>query len=203
MISFVQGTLAAREGDLIVVQAGAVGLNIHVPLTVIEQLPKTGEEVMIHTYLKVAEDALTLYGFLHVQDREMFCRLINVNGIGPKGALAILSTLTPDDLRMAVLTGDAKAISRAPGVGMKTAQRIILDLKDKISFEDLESFAEQDTAGTAGRGAAAGAASEAVEALVQLGYSLSDAGKAVRAVEGAEQMDSEQILKAALRQFRF
>ena len=203
MISFVQGTLAAREGDLIVVQAGAVGLNIHVPLTVIEQLPKTGEEVMIHTYLKVAEDALTLYGFLHVQDREMFCRLINVNGIGPKGALAILSTLTPDDLRMAVLTGDAKAISRAPGVGMKTAQRIILDLKDKISFEDLGSFAEQDTAGTAGRGAAAGAASEAVEALVQLGYSLSDAGKAVRAVEGAEQMDSEQILKAALRQFRF
>ena len=98
MISFVQGTLAAREGDLIVVQAGPVGLNIHVPLTVIEQLPKTGEEVMIHTYLKVAEDALTLYGFLHQQDREMFCRLINVNGIGPKGALAILSTLTPDDL---------------------------------------------------------------------------------------------------------
>ena len=139
MISFVQGTLAAREGDLIVVQAGPVGLNIHVPLTVIEQLPKTGEEVMIHTYLKVAEDALTLYGFLHQQDREMFCRLINVNGIGPKGALAILSTLTPDDLRMAVLTGDAKAISRAPGVGMKTAQRIILDLKDKVSFEDLES----------------------------------------------------------------
>ena len=203
MISFVQGTLAAREGDLIVVQAGPVGLNIHVPLTVIEQLPKTGEEVMIHTYLKVAEDALTLYGFLHQQDREMFCRLINVNGIGPKGALAILSTLTPDDLRMAVLTGDAKAISRAPGVGMKTAQRIILDLKDKISFEDLESFADQDEAGAAGRGAASGAASEAVEALVQLGYSLSDAGKAVRAVEGAEQMDSEQILKAALRQFRF
>ena len=154
MISFVQGTLAAREGDLIVVQAGAVGLNIHVPLTVIEQLPKTGEEVMIHTYLKVAEDALTLYGFLHQQDREMFCRLINVNGIGPKGALAILSTLTPDDLRMAVLTGDAKAISRAPGVGMKTAQRIILDLKDKISFEDLESFADQDTAGPKGRGMA-------------------------------------------------
>ena len=203
MISFVQGTLAAREGDLIVVQAGPVGLNIHVPLTVIEQLPKTGEEVMVHTYLKVAEDALTLYGFLHQQDREMFCRLINVNGIGPKGALAILSTLTPDDLRMAVLTGDAKAISRAPGVGMKTAQRIILDLKDKISFEDLESFADQDEAGPAGRGAASGAASEAVEALVQLGYSLSDAGKAVRAVEGAEQMDSEQILKAALRQFRF
>ena len=203
MISFVQGILAAREDDLIVVQAGPVGLNIHVPLTVIEQLPKTGEEVMIHTYLKVAEDALTLYGFLHQQDREMFCRLINVNGIGPKGALAILSTLTPDDLRMAVLTGDAKAISRAPGVGMKTAQRIILDLKDKISFEDLESFADQDTAGPAGRGAASGAASEAVEALVQLGYSLSDAGKAVRAVEGAEQMDSEQILKAALRQFRF
>ena len=203
MISFVQGTLAAKEGDLIVVQAGAVGLNIHVPLTVTEQLPKTGEEVMIHTYLKVAEDSLTLYGFLSVRDREMFCRLINVNGIGPKGALAVLSTLTPDDLRMAVLTGDAKAIARAPGVGLKTAQRILLDLKDKISFEDLETFADQGAAQPAGRGAAAGAASEAVEALVQLGYSLSDAGRAVRAVEGAEQMDSEQILKAALKQFRF
>ena len=203
MISFVQGTLAAKEGDLIVVQAGAVGLNIHVPLTVTEQLPKTGEEVMIHTYLKVAEDSLTLYGFLSVRDREMFCRLINVNGIGPKGALAILSTLTPDDLRMAVLTGDAKAIARAPGVGLKTAQRILLDLKDKISFEDLETFADQGTAQPAGRGAAAGAASEAVEALVQLGYSLSEAGRAVRAVEGAEQLDSEQILKAALKQFRF
>ncbi|MBQ7534121.1 MAG: Holliday junction branch migration protein RuvA [Stomatobaculum sp.] len=203
MISFVQGTLAAKEGDVIVVQAGAVGLNIHVPLSVTEQLPKTGEEVMIHTYLKVAEDALTLYGFLTVRDREMFCRLINVNGIGPKGALAILSTMTPDDLRMAVLTEDAKAISRAPGVGMKTAQRIILDLKDKISFEDLEDFQGQGTVlpkEALGRNSAA---SEAVEALVQLGYSLSDAGKAVRAVEGAEQMDSEQILKAALKQFRF
>lgn len=203
MISFVQGTLAAKEGDLIVVQAGAVGLNIHVPLTVTEQLPKTGEEVMIHTYLKVAEDSLTLYGFLSVRDREMFCRLINVNGIGPKGALAVLSTLTPDDLRMAVLTGDAKAIARAPGVGLKTAQRILLDLKDKISFEDLETFEDQGAAQPAGRAAAAGAASEAVEALVQLGYSLSEAGRAVRAVEGAEQMDSEQILKAALKQFRF
>ncbi len=203
MISFVQGTLAAKEGDLIVVQAGAVGLNIHVPLTVTEQLPKTGEEVMIHTYLKVAEDSLTLYGFLSVRDREMFCRLINVNGIGPKGALAVLSTLTPDDLRMAVLTGDAKAITRAPGVGLKTAQRILLDLKDKISFEDLETFEDQGAAQPAGRAAAAGAASEAVEALVQLGYSLSEAGRAVRAVEGAEQMDSEQILKAALKQFRF
>ena len=200
MISFIQGTLAAREGGLIVVRAGAVGVNIHVPLTAAEALPEVGGEVMIHTYLKVSEDALTLYGFLTVRDREMFCRLINVSGVGPKGALAILSVLTTDDLRTAVLTGDAKAISRAPGIGARTAQRIILDLKDKLSFDDIEEIAS----GQKGVGSARGtAASEAAEALVQLGYSPADAAKAVRAVEGAEKMDSEQILKAALKQFRF
>ena len=141
MISFIQGTLAAREGGLIVVRAGAVGLNIHVPLTAAEALPEVGGEVMIHTYLKVSEDALTLYGFLTTRDREMFCRLINVSGVGPKGALAVLSVLTTDDLRTAVLTGDAKAISRAPGIGARTAQRIILDLKDKLSFDDIEEIA--------------------------------------------------------------
>lgn len=200
MISFIQGTLAAREGGLIVVRAGAVGLNIHVPLTAAEALPEVGGEVMIHTYLKVSEDALTLYGFLTTRDREMFCRLINVSGVGPKGALAVLSVLTTDDLRTAVLTGDAKAISRAPGIGARTAQRIILDLKDKLSFDDIEGIAS----GQKGAGSARGtAASEAAEALMQLGYSPADATKAVRAVEGADKLDSEQILKAALKQFRF
>ncbi len=203
MISFIQGTLVEKTGDLIVVQAGSVGVNIYVPLSTLEALPGIGEEVMIHTYLKVAEDALTLYGFLSVRDREMFCRLINVNGIGPKGALAILSTMSPDDLRMAVLTGDAKSIAKSPGVGVKTAQRIILDLKDKVSLEDV--FADP---GDGRSGAAPGpvqdrAAGEAVEALMQLGYSLAEAGKAVRSVEGADAMDSEQILKAALKKFRF
>ena len=148
------------------------------------------------------EDALTLFGFLTRRDLDLFRRLITVNGIGPKGALGILSVLSADDLILAVVTNDAKAIARAPGIGPKTAQRVILDLKDKVSLEDAVP------AGMAGKAAAPvsaerGAAMEAMEALVQLGYSPAEAGKAVRSVGNAENMDSEALLKAALKQFRF
>ena len=122
MISYVKGALAEKSGDRIVVEAGPVGLGIYVPLSVLEVLPPLGEEVKIYTYLQVREDDLSLYGFLNRQDLDMFRRLIGVNGIGPKGALGILSALSPDDLRLAILTGDAKAISKAPGVGAKNVQ---------------------------------------------------------------------------------
>ncbi len=203
MISYIRGTLTEVLGDTVVVEAGQVGVNIRVPMTVTEQLPRLGEEVLIYTYLKVAEDSLTLFGFLTRRDLDLFRRLITVNGIGPKGALAILSILSADDLILAVVTGDAKSIARAPGIGPKTAQRVILDLKDKVSLEDALP------AGAAGKSAAAAAAMdqsaarEAMEALVQLGYSPAEAGKAVRKVENADTMDSEAILKAALKQFRF
>ena len=95
--------------------------------------------MVVYTYFQVREDAMSLYGFLSRQDREMFKQLIGVNGIGPKAALGLLGTLRPDDLRLAILTGDAKAISRAPGIGAKTAQRIILDLKDKVSAQEMLS----------------------------------------------------------------
>ena len=125
MISYIKGALGAVEDDVIVVETGGIGLAVHVPLSLLEELPALGEEVTVYTYFQVREDAMTLYGFLHRQDREMFKQLIGVNGIGPKGALGILSIMRPDDLRIAIVSGDAKAISKAPGIGAKTAEKIV------------------------------------------------------------------------------
>ena len=207
MISYIKGPLTAIEEDVIVVEAGGVGMGIHVPLSVLDRLPGIGREVTVYTYFHVREDAMSLYGFLNRQDREMFRQLIGVNGVGPKAALGILSTMTPDDLRMAIVTGDAKAISRAPGIGPKTAQRLILDLKDKVSMEEvlgnlaLPSDGGASAAlGTIGMGEAA---KEAVQALVALGYSNMEANKAVKQVEVTETMTAEDVLKASLRYLSF
>ena len=206
MISYIKGPLTAIEEDVIVVEAGGVGMGIHVPLSVLDRLPGIGREVTVYTYFQVREDAMSLYGFLNRQDREMFRQLIGVNGVGPKAALGILSTMTPDDLRMAIVTGDAKAISRAPGIGPKTAQRLILDLKDKVSMEEvlgnlaLPSEGTSAALGTIGMGEAA---KEAVQALVALGYSNMEANKAVKQVEVTETMTAEDVLKASLRYLSF
>lgn len=207
MISYVKGPLMAVEEDMIVVEAGSLGLGIHVPLSVLEALPPLGNQVTVYTHFQVREDAMTLYGFLHRQDREMFRQLIGVNGIGPKAALGILSVLRLDELRLAVISGDAKAISRAPGVGTKTAQRIILDLKDKVSAEEiLENMTsgafEAPGAAQAGAGMAA-TASEAVQALVALGYSSAEAARAVKKTEVTEDMSAEDILRASLKHLSF
>lgn len=209
MISYVKGPLIDIWEDMIVVEAGGLGYNIHVPLTVVEALPKAGTEVKIYTSLQVREDAMTLYGFLGRQDLLMFKQLLGVNGIGPKAALGLLSALRSDDLRMAIISGDAKAISRAPGIGPKTAQRVILDLKDKIKMEDILPGGGLD--GGSGTVAEAvpvasgmeGAGKEAIEALVALGYSMMEAGKAVRQVEITETMTAEEVLKASLRYLAF
>ncbi len=200
MISYIRGPLAEVDEDRIVVEAGNVGYNIHVPLPLLETLPPLGSEVRIYTYLRVQEDAMTLYGFGSRQDLRMFKRLLGVNGVGPKGALAILSALSPADLRLAILTGDAKAISRAPGIGIRTAQRVILDLKEKVSAEDVPLSLSGESAAAAQQAAAgvSGAGKEAVEALVALGYSQTEAVKAVRQA-ASEDMTAEQILKASLR----
>ena len=142
MISYIRGTLAEKNEDSAVVEAHGVGYQIFVPVPVLSELPPLGESVKIYTYFSVREDGMSLFGFLSRQDLAMFKQLIGVNGIGPKSALGILSALRPDVLRMAVASGDAKTISRAPGVGPKTAQRIILDLKDKIRPEDVLAGAE-------------------------------------------------------------
>lgn len=207
LISYVKGPLIDIWEDTIVVEAGGLGYNIHVPLTVVEALPKAGTEVKIYTSLQVREDAMTLYGFLGRQDLLMFKQLLGVNGIGPKAALGLLSALRSDDLRMAIISGDAKAISRAPGIGPKTAQRVILDLKDKIKMEDIlpGGILEGGSVPEAVPAASGmeGAGKEAIEALVALGYSMMEAGKAVRQVEIDGTMTAEDVLKSSLRYLAF
>ena len=207
MIQYIHGTLSEISDGLIIVEASGVGYGINVPSTVIGELPAVGTEVRIYTYYSVKEDSQSLFGFLYKEDREMFTQLIGVNGIGPKGALSILSVLRPDDLRMAIMTGDAKAISSAQGIGKKTAERMILDLKDKIG--DLSSMYSgnltADLGGRpAGRGASisAGPMAEAIEALVALGYSRMEAGRAVGSVILEDDMTTEDVLKAALKLIR-
>lgn len=201
MISFVRGRLAeVYESKCIIETAAGLGMEVNVPFTVIEALPHIGEEVILYTYFKIAEDSMSLYGFMSRRDEEMFERLISVSGIGPKAALAILSTLAPDDLRVAIAAGDAKAIAKAPGVGAKTAQRLILELKDKIDISEIIGTGASlgDGAGSEGVGNDGSAVQEATQALIALGYSASEAMRAVRA-SAQDGMDSEAVLKAALR----
>ena len=198
MISFVRGRLAEVAESSCVVETAGLGMEINIPYTVLEELPHIGEEVILYTYFKIAEDAMSLYGFLSRRDEEMFERLISVSGIGPKAALAILSTLAPDDLRMAIAAGDAKAIAKAPGVGAKTAQRLILDLRDKIDIAEIIGGGTSGAAGASAAAAGSAPAREAVEALTALGYSASEAARAVREA-ASEDMTSEDVLKAALK----
>lgn len=207
MFSYIKGTLEEYWEDTIVVESGGIGWNIRVPLSVLDRLPHVGDPIKIYTSFQVKEDSMTLYGFFSRQDLKMFDQLLGVNGIGPKAALGILSCLNPDDLRMAIIAEDAKAIAKAPGIGPKTAKRVILDLKDKISMDDVlpQEFA-QGQAKAAGASATLGvdgAEKEAIEALVTLGYSPSEATKAVRQVAITEDMNSEAVLKASLKFLAF
>lgn len=137
MISYIRGNLAAVEKDKAVVDVHGVGYGIYMPERALGLLPQTGNEVKIHTYLNVREDAMQLFGFLTRDDLAVFKLLIGVSGIGPKGGLGILSQLSADDLRFAVLSGDVKAISATPGIGKKTAEKLIIELKDKLDLEDM------------------------------------------------------------------
>ena len=198
MYAYIKGELAEINTDHIVVEAGGIGYQVFISLQTFDYLPSVGEDLKIYTYLYLRDDAMILYGFLTKDDLELFKLLISVSGIGPKGGLAILSTLEADDLRFAILSGDAKAISKAPGVGGKTAQRVILELKDKLSLED--AF-EAKTEHVQKNAAAAGGSvkNDAVMALTALGYSSTESLKAVSAVEITEDMDVEEVLKAALK----
>lgn len=198
MISYIKGKLTEADDGIIVVENNGIGFNIHVPATVISSFSSIGDEVKVYTYLQIREDAHSLFGFLTRDDLNIFKMLINVNGIGPKGALAILSTISPDDLRFAILSDDARLISTAPGIGSKTAQKLILELKDKIKLEEaFESYSSGVNAVKTDD--ALVAKNEAVEALVSLGYGSTEAMKAVREVENADELDSEEILKRALK----
>ena len=209
MISFVRGRLLEKGVDTVTVETAAgIGFQIYMPGNLMAKLPSLGEEICLHTSFQVREDGMSLYGFFHREDLEMFRLLITVNGVGPRAALGILSVITADDLRFAVLAEDVKAISKAPGIGAKTARKIILDLKDKLQLEEalemkLLHAEEQAVSGAPEGGATSGAASEAVLALTALGYSNSEALRAVSQIEGVYDMDVEDILKAALKQMHF
>ncbi len=196
MYAYFRGKIAAKEPDLVIIEVNGIGYNIRISAGTASLLPPAGEEAKLYTYTSVREDAIALYGFLTKDDLDIFKLLIGVNGIGPKGGQSILSVMSPDELRFAVLSGDAKMIAKAPGIGAKTAQRIILDMKDKVSLEDtLRTDAEEIKTDSS----ISDSVREAVEALSALGYGITEATRAVKAVKDAEQMAVEDILKASLK----
>lgn len=198
MISYIRGELAAFEEDKVIVDVGGVGYGVFMPGQAMGMLPPVGNEVKLHTYLNVKEDAMQLYGFLTKDDLDVFKLVIGVSGIGPKGGLSILSQLSPDDLRFAVMSKDVKAISSAPGIGKKTAEKLILELKDKLSIEDVLNHQAESTASPA-IPAIQGLQSDAVQALAALGYGNTEALRAVKKVEVTEDTSVEEILKSALK----
>lgn len=200
MITYIKGELSEIYDNNIVVEACGIGYEIMVPSSLMGALPMTGSQVKIYTYQYVKEDALDLYGFMSRDDLTVFKLLITVNGIGPKGALNILSVITPDELRLAVLSDDVKRIQAAPGIGGKTAQKLIIELKDKLSLEDVLTKGIDINAVQPGTSAPR---DEAIEALVALGYSQSEAAGAVRNIDITDDMDGEYILKQALKQLAF
>ena len=199
MIAYVKGTVDDIAEDNVVIDVGGIGYNVKISADTAAKLPGIGEKVKIYTYTNVREDAVHLFGFLSKNDLEIFKRCITVNGIGPKGALAILSVLDADSLRFAILSGDVKAITKAPGIGTRTAERLILELKDKIKIDDALIDREIAATQAVGAGADTPQKREAVEALMSLGYGQAEAAKAVGAIEGIESMDSGAVLKAALK----
>ena len=200
MIAYVKGKVEDIAEDNVVIEVGGIGYKVKISADTAARLPGTGEMAKLYTYTNVREDAIQLFGFLTKSDLEIFRKCITVSGIGPKGALAILSVLDADSLRFAIMSGDVKAISRAPGIGPRTAERLILELKDKIRIDDTLIDKEiESLRGKGGEAAGSSQKKEAVEALVSLGYGQAEAAKAVSAIEGIEAMDSGDVLKAALK----
>ena len=197
MISHLRGELTYIAENRVEIDTGAVAFEVQVPMSVIDRLPGIGSPVELYTYLNVKEDEMSLFGFANRDSLDMFKMLITVSGIGPKGALGILSSMSPSDIRFAVLSQDVKAISKAPGIGAKTAQRLIIELKDKVSLSDgFDHLNDSDS--PAAQTADTEEKSEAVIALTVLGYSNTDAYRAVQSVDAAGKT-TEEILKEALK----
>lgn len=199
MIGYLKGEIAEVKENYIVLEVGNIGYEVYLPSSSIMELPSKGSTIKLYTYLHVREDAIGLFGFLTKDDLEMFKLLITVNGIGPKGALGILSAISADEIRFAVLAEDVKAIAKAPGIGNKTAGKMILELKDKFKLETAfeQKFNNQldkkDTSGIFGK------REEAIQALTVLGYSGTEALKIVNLIDISEDMSSEDILKQCLK----
>ena len=198
MYAFIKGKIVEAGIDSLILENNGIGYIINVPSGMTQRDVQVGDEVKIYTHYSVREDGVALYGFLSRDDLEIFKMLITVSGIGPKGALGILSGLTADELRFAIMADDAKTISKAPGIGAKTARKIILELKDKLDLAEVLEGGREIEHGAAP--ADESPQSEAVQALVALGVSSTEALKAVRkAVETVGTGDVEAIIKEAFR----
>lgn len=203
MIAYVNGILENLEEGNAVIDVNGFGVNVNISGSTMDRMPGIGEMVKLYTYTNVKEDTFSLFGFLSRDELNLFKMLITVNGIGPKGGLAVLSVLSPDDLRFAIISGDSASIAKAPGVGKKTAERITLELRDKIRVTEDDLLSPSVAAsGDDLTGDAAAAKDEAVAALVALGYNSSDAVKAVRKVIKISEapLDTEVLLKLALKE---
>lgn len=194
MFYYLDGTVAHVEPYLAVIDCGGVGYACKTTNTTLGALQK-GKRGKLYTYLNVGEDVFDLYGFATQGELGSFRQLISVSGVGPKAALAILSSTTPEGLAMAVITGDEKVLTRAPGVGKKIAQRIILELKDKLAKEQQSSSLTTTAAATPSGG---GKAVEAAQALAVLGYSQNDIAAAMKGLD-AESLPLEELVRQALR----
>lgn len=202
MISFLRGEVAQVLPDRVVVEVGGVGFEVLVSVRDAADMPPAGEDVKLYTYMSVSEDAIRLYGFLSQDDLNVYKTLITVSGVGPKAALGILGVLSANDVRFAVFSEDDKALAKAPGIGGKTAKKLILELKDKLKLED--AIQGMDTgfqsAEVSSSTAIDAELADAVQALTALGYSNSEALRAVRKVKVTEEMSTQDILKQALKQ---
>lgn len=198
MIAYIKGKVVHKDSDSLVLDNQGMGYLIKVPSSVAERVSME-ETVTIYTYMYVREDQLSLYGFLKKEELLVFEKLLGINGIGPKAALSVLSTLTVEELYFAVFSEDIKAISKTPGIGPKGAKRMVMELKDKLCMEDLDSMEGMASIEDPGSGAGLDEAEEAAQALIALGYGSGEAYRAVRSVEGDADMTSEQWLKAALK----
>lgn len=193
MISSLNGKLIYKDNSFAVVECGGVGFRCSITKNTLSKLPSNGSDVFLHTYLSVREDALDLYGFFGSDELNSFKLITSVNGVGAKIGIAILSEFTPENLSMYIAAGDAKMLTRASGVGIKLAQRIVLELRDKVTV----CTASANVAGVSGSAAPVGNTGEAVAALVSLGYSQGEAASAVSRLDGS--MSVEDMIKAALK----
>ena len=197
MLEYIKGTIERIGPNDFAIETGGVGFHIEAGTRVTDKL-KLHETRTVYTHMNVREDDISLFGFLSRDDVQVFRMLIGVSGIGPKVALSILSELSTDDLRMAVLSEDAKAIAKANGVGAKMAQRVIMELKDKFKLDDVLGTSDDEDEG--GLGSASGdVVSDTALALTSLGYSNMEALKAIKKVKGSETMTPEQLLKESLK----
>ncbi len=206
MIASLTGTVESCADSGVVLNVNGIGFDVNMSTEAVRALASVteGELVHVYTYMSVGREAdVTLFGFLSREELTLFKRLITVSGIGPKGALSLLSAMSAEDLIFAILSGDAKMISRAPGIGKKTAERLVLELHDKLELTDPSALetAGREAGGSLGEITESGAAAEAVEALTALGYGRGEASKAVREAgrqEGMEGADVQAFLSKAL-----